>query len=114
MAEHDKMGKEEKSRKVMELLAKVQMDDHKDAQMLTDWAEEARELGYPQVAAYLASRAKSRISGASDINRHLEDIGREINLSDGDRYGDDMWKRIHKKCLDEDCERMKSKLEKIS
>ena len=76
--------------------------------------EEARELGYPQVAAYLASRAKSRISGASDINRHLEDIGREINLSDGDRYGDDMWKRIHKKCMDEDCERMKSKLEKIS
>ncbi len=108
------LKKEDKGRRVMELLAKVQMDDHKDAQMLTDWAEDARELGYPQVAAYLASRAKSRISGASDINRHLEEVGREVNLSDGDRHGDDMWRRIHRKCMDEDCERMKSKLEKIS
>lgn len=114
MADHDKTVKEERSRKVMELLARVQMDDHKDAQMLADWAEDARELGYPQVAAYLASRAKSRISGASDINRHLEDIGREVNLSDDGHHGDDMWRRVHKKCLDDDCERMKSRLERIS
>lgn len=112
--DHEKMGKEEKSKKIMELLAKVQMDDHKDAQMLTDWAEEARELGYSQVANYLATRAKSRISGASDINRHLEEIGREVNLSDGAGGYDDMWRRIHKKCIDEDCELMKSKLDKIS
>ena len=37
--EYADMKKEDKSSKVMELLAKVQMDDHKDAQMLTDWAE---------------------------------------------------------------------------
>lgn len=110
--EYADMKKEDKSRKVMELLAKVQMDDHKDAQMLTDWAEEARELGYPQVASYLAARAKSRISGASDINRHLEDIGREFNLSDSS--SDEMWRKIHKKCMDEDCDRMKMKLEKMA
>lgn len=111
--DYSDMKKEDKSRRVMELLAKVQMDDHKDAQMLTDWAEEARELGYPQVASYLAARAKSRISGASDINRHLEDIGREVNLSDSSGY-DEVWRRIHKKCMDEDCDRMKSKLEKMA
>lgn len=110
--DYSEMKKEDKSRRVMELLAKVQMDDHKDAQMLTDWAEEARELGYSQVASYLAARAKSRISGASDINRHLEDISREFNLSDSS--GDEMWRKIHKKCMDEDCERMKSKLEKMA
>ena len=38
--------------------------------------------------------------------------GREFNLSDSS--GDEMWRKIHKKCMDEDCERMKSKLEKMA
>ena len=52
-------NKKNKAHKLMKLLVKTQMDDYKDAQMLTDYAEEAKELGNTEIASYFAESAGS-------------------------------------------------------
>ena len=44
--------KKNKAHKLMKLLVKTQMDDYKDAQMLTDYAEEAKELSSDRCSRY--------------------------------------------------------------
>ena len=104
-----------KAHKLMKLLVKTQMDDYKDAQMLTDYAEEAKELGNSEIASYFASRAKNRMTTAQELDRHIESLTREINASDSDRGENphEMYRRVYRDCQGEQCELLKKKLEKI-
>lgn len=105
-----------KANKLMKLLIKTQMDDFKDAQMLTDYAEEAKELGNTEIASYFASRAKNRMTTAQELDRHIDSLTREINMSDDNRDTEnphEMYRRTYRECQDEQCEMLKKKLEKI-
>lgn len=112
MEEHKKT----KNHKLMKMLVKIQMDDYKDAQMLTEYAEEAKELGNSEIASYFASRAKNRMTTAQDLDRHIESLSRELNMSDGDDGGEnphEMYRKVYRECQNEQCEFLKKKLEKI-
>lgn len=88
----------------------------KDAQMLTEYAEEAKELGNSEIASYFASRAKNRMTTAQDLDRHIESLSRELNMSDGDDGGEnphEMYRKVYRECQGEQCEFLKKKLEKI-
>lgn len=60
--------------KIANILMKVQADDLKDAEMLADWAEEAKEAGDTAIASALCSRAKSRLAQMYETDRSIKNV----------------------------------------
>jgi DNA-binding protein H-NS len=105
-----------KSKKIIEVLLKLQMDDLKDAEMLKDYAEEMKELGEHSIAASLASRAKQRLNQVTECENSIhnmmekmkieaEEMGHKINTDENE------YKIMYRKFTNEKISEIKKDLE---
>lgn len=83
-------------------LISVLMDDYKDSSMLVDYTEEAMELGDKELASFFANRAKHRMADAREAERRIDDLG-----------GTDKVHEAYKEYHDEQCARLKRKLDRL-
>lgn len=83
-------------------LISIVMDDYKDSAMLVDYAEEAKTAGHDDLAEYFATRAKHRMSDAREVEKWID------NMGDSDKIH-----KAYKDYHDEQCERLKKKIEKL-
>ncbi len=76
MNDMDEQDREHEERKLvlLEHLVCAQMDDHRDAARLADYAESAHDAGEKSAAAYFAQRAKARIASAAEAERYIDDL----------------------------------------
>lgn len=88
--------------KMLNELISVLMDDYKDSAMLVDYAEEAMEEGDKELASYFANRAKHRMADAREAERWIDN-------SDGADSIHEAYKEYH----EEQCARLKRKLDRL-
>lgn len=62
------------NKKIAGMLLKVQMDDLKDADMLIDYAEEAKREGDASIASAMYTRAKQRLSQMNECKRTIDSV----------------------------------------
>lgn len=62
------------NKKIAGMLLKVQMDDLKDADMLIDYAEEAKREGDASIASAMYARAKQRLSQMNECKRTIDSV----------------------------------------
>lgn len=63
-----------KHKAILSMLMKTQYDDIRDAEMMADYAMQAKSAGADSVASFFAQRAKSRITSYDDTQRHVDNI----------------------------------------
>ena len=107
-----------KSKKIIEILLKLQMDDLRDAEMLADYAENMKEMGEHSIASSLASRAKQRLNQVTECENSIhnmmekmkieaEEAGHKINLEENE------YQIMYKKFTNEKIAEIKKQLENI-
>lgn len=95
--------------KIAGILMKIQSDDLKDAEMLTDWAEEVKEAGDMSIAQALASRAKARLSQMAECERSIESVLSRIT-DDGEKID---YKALYNKHINHSAEKLKNRLNEM-
>lgn len=95
--------------KIANILMKVQADDMKDAEMLTDWAEEAKEAGDMAIASALAARAKARLNQMYETERSIKSV--LARMTDQGETID--FKSLYEKHLSHSAEKLTEKLNRM-
>ncbi len=107
MNEHDRDGGEKKL-VLLEHLVRAQMDDHRDAARLADYAESAHGAGETAIASYFAQRAKSRITSAAEAERYIDDL-----MPPGGGADRMMYRKALRRYQEETAESLKRRLDRI-
>ena len=72
-----------KHKAILSMLMKTQYDDIRDAEMMADYAMQAKTAGADSIASFFAQRAKSRITSYDDTQRHVDNILHDMKEDDG-------------------------------
>lgn len=78
-------------------LIKVQMDDYRDATMLVDYAEQAKDNGDHDMAEFFAMRAKKRMQDAKETERLIDEWDCEKTHKAYQEYNELQTERLRKK-----------------
>lgn len=71
-----------KKKDLLTMLMKTQYDDIRDAEMLAEYAMQAKSTSADSMASFFAQRAKSRITSFDDTQRHVDNILNEMHEED--------------------------------
>lgn len=82
------MPTNKKTTDMLTMLMKTQYDDIRDAEMLADYAMQAKSAGADSMASFFAQRAKSRITSFDDTQRHVDNIMHEMHDEKDDATAD--------------------------
>ena len=97
------------NQRIAGILMKVQSDDLKDAEMLTDWAEEVKESGDMSIAGALASRAKARLNQMAECERSIESVLMRIT-DEGEKID---YKMLYNKHINHAADKLKARLNEM-
>ncbi|MDY4466148.1 MAG: hypothetical protein SPE30_07675 [Candidatus Treponema excrementipullorum] len=96
-----------KQKNILTMLMKTQYDDIRDAEMMADYAMQAKSAGADSIASFFAQRAKSRIASYDDTQRHVDNILHEMKEDDGT---DDTFRCAYTEHLTEWVQKIKDKI----
>ena len=103
--------------RIAEIVLKLQMDDLKDAQMLSDYAEEVKQIGDTAIASALNNRAKSRLNLMSECERTIAALMQRIkdeNAINGTEISEEnLYSELYKKYLNYQSEKVREKIENL-
>lgn len=97
-----------KQKNMLTMLMKTQYDDIRDAEMMTDYAMQAKSAGADSIASFFAQRAKSRIASYDDTQRHVDNILHEMKEDGGS--SDDTFRCAYTEHLTEWVQKIKDKI----
>lgn len=98
-----------KHKAVLTMLMKTQYDDIRDAEMMADYAMQAKSAGADSVASFFAQRAKSRITSYDDTQRHVDNIIHDMKEESSDGT-DDTFRCAYTEHLTEWVQKIKDKV----
>lgn len=102
------------NQKIAEILLKIQMDDLKDAEKLTDYAEEVRELGDVSIASALTSRAKMRLNNMVECENSIKSVMQRVHdemASHGEKFDENaIYHELYKKHISHVSEKIRHRL----
>lgn len=98
-----------KQKNMLTMLMKTQYDDIRDAEMMADYAMQAKSAGADSIASFFAQRAKSRITSYDDTQRHVDNILHEMKEEDGGS-SDDTFRCAYTEHLTEWVQKIKDKI----
>ena len=96
-----------KHKAILSMLMKTQYDDIRAAEMMADYAMQAKSAGADSIASFFAQRAKSRITSYDDTQRHVDNILHEMKEDGGT---DDTFRCAYTEHLTEWVQKIKDKI----
>lgn len=88
-------------KKEIKHLAKVILDHLKDAQMLMNYAEEAKEHENPDLATYFCTKAKTRIQMLNEDHQKAVELIKKEETENKDPYQEGKWDCMHEFLIEE-------------
>ena len=102
------------NKKIAEYLLKVQMDDLKDADMLTGYAEKIAAEGDTSIANAMYSRAKMRLNHMEECKRTIDSVmlraKNEASMTGESVNTDGIYSELYNDWIDSWAEKVRSKL----
>lgn len=86
---------------MMNDMVKSLMDGLKDARMYYDYAKEAKEAGYTDMATYFIMRAKTRMTMMNEDYHKLNELIKKMEVEKGVTFQEGKWDCLHTHIMEE-------------